>query len=289
MSRWWSEQIRVILHPTQVVLLRIGRGRTQPVLDKQVVTCAAHQNGTPLWHNALVALASALPEFCRGKSDVTVVLSNHFVRYVLINHLDQVSSDKEEEALIRHHFNRIYGATAEQWNLKISEEQNRDSARVACAIDQDLMDALRNLMRPTKHRLRSIQPYLMTAYNQYRKCLTPSAWLVLVEDGVFCLARLEQSCWQAIKCIRIGGNWQNELTIQLEREELLFLGRSAAKENARTPVFVFAPEYPEPIDVSPQLSADTNPGETPVLVLDPSLWPKPEETEEPVHAMALIG
>ena len=288
MSRWWSKQIRIILHPTQVVLLRIGPGRAQPVLDKHVVPCTP-QRGMPLWHSALTVLVSALPEFHDGKCDVTVVLSNHFVRYVLVKHMEQVASPREEEALILHHFTRIYGDAAARWNLRISPAQHRDSPRVACAIDQELIDALEKLMQPKKHVLRSIQPYLMTAFNQYRKFLTQSAWLALVEDGVFCLARLEQGCWQTIKCIRVGDDWQHELTIQLEREELLLLGKTSSAEKSRTPVFVFAPEYPEPIDVAPELLPETGSNANPVHILDPALWPKPEQTDEPVHAMALIG
>lgn len=289
MSRWWSEQIRIILHPTQVVLLRLGRGRAQKILDKRVVTCSTQHNSLPAWHSALASLMSALPEFHSGKCDVTVVLSNHFVRYVLVRQLDQVSTPEEEQALVQHHFSRIYGPAAANWNLKVSSTQSRNCPQVVCAIDQDLLDALRNLLQPTKTVLRSVQPYLMTAFNQYRQCLTPSAWLVLVEDGVFCLARLEQSCWQTIKCIRIGNDWRRELAIQLEREELLLLGSTPERDNARTPVFVFAPEYPEPIDVAPELSPNITPGEHTVHILDPSLWPKPEHTDEPVHAMALIG
>ncbi|MBI1425275.1 MAG: hypothetical protein GC149_17650 [Gammaproteobacteria bacterium] len=289
MSRWLPEQIRIILHPTQVVLLRIGRGRAQTIVDKRVVACAPQRTGLPSWQNALTALMSALPDFHNGKSNVTVVLSNHFVRYVLVKHLDQVSSLKEEQALVQHHFTRIYGAAVAQWSLQVSPAQHRNCPRIACAIDRDLIDALRKLLQPTRHVLRSIQPYLMTAFNQYRRYLTASAWLALVEDGVFCLARLEDSCWQTVKCIRTSDDWQNELTIQLEREELLLLGKTPVRERSRTPVFVFAPEYPEPIDVAPELPPEANPNENHVHILDPSLWPKPAQTEEPVHAMALIG
>lgn len=289
MSLWRSEKIRVILHPSQVVLLRLGHGRSLPILDKRIVSCASRKPDVPPWHNSLNALMSALPDFYSGKSEVTVVLSNHFVRYVLINHMDQVSSVEEEQALLQHHFARIYGDAVSKWNLTISHAQHRNSPRVACAIDQELIAALRKLIKPTKHVLHSIQPYLMNAFNQYRQCLSPTAWLVLVEDGVFCLARLEEGSWQTIKCIRIGNDWQNELAMQLEREELLLLAKTIDSEKSRTPVFVFSPEYPEPIDVAEQLSTEKTSGENTIHILDPSQWPKPTESEEQIHAMALIG
>lgn len=288
MSRWWADQIRIVLHPEQVVVLRLGKGRKQRILDKHVVACTVREPDTPPWHGALCALMSVLPEFSDRKCSSTVVLSNHFVRYVLVNHTDQISSAEEERALVQHHFSRIYGSASANWNLSISQARYRNCPQVACAIDQELIDALRKLLQPVKPVLRSIQPYLMTAFNQFRHCLTQSAWLALVEDGILCLARLEDNCWQTIKCIRIGNDWRQELAIQLDREELLS-GRVLSKDEARMPVFVFAPEYPEPINVTPKQSQDTiNTGGS-IHILDPSLWPKPSLQNEPAHAMALIG
>lgn len=288
MSHLWAEQIRIVLHPTQVVLCRIARGRSQRIIDKCVVPGTPRDNGTPPWRGALSALEVALPAFCTRKSEATVILSNHFVRYALVMNTDRVSTADEEQALVNHHFARVYGDASTRWNLIISRAERPDRPRVACAVDRALTDALRALFPAKQPILRSIQPYLMAAYNQYRNQFQASSWLVLVEDGILCLARLEERSWQSIKCIKIGINWRHDLAIQLDREAFLS-GHTAIRDAKRVPVIVFAPEYPEPIDVTPEHDPALSIQQRPVNILDPSLWPEPPQADDPVHAMALVG
>lgn len=288
MSLLWPEQIRIVLHPTQVALLRLANGRSRRILTKQIVSCIPGLNGTPPWRSALHALEAALPEFCTKKAEATVVLSNHFVRYALISHSDQVTTAEEEQALIQHHFTRIYGTASAHWHLSISSAARPDWPRLACAVDQELIEALRALFPSRKPVLRSIQPYLMAAFNQYRNRFPASTWLALVEDGVLCLARLEDKQWRVIKCIKIGDDWRRDLAIQLEREKFIS-GRETTDTASTVPVLVFAPEYPEPIDVTPAQSTEQSFQEFPVSILDPALWPEPAKPEEPVQAMALVG
>ncbi len=287
MSRLLPDQVRIILHPTQVILLRIARGRARRIIDKCIVPCRPRNNGNPPWHYALLALEEALPAFCTRKCEVTVVLSNHFVRYSLVRNSEQVSTIDEEQALVRHHFARIYGAAASQWNLSISRTEHPGKPRIACAVDQELIAALRALFPSKKSVLRSIQPYLMAAFNQYRDQFQSSSWLALVEDGILCLARLEDSNWQSIKCIKIDNNWRRDLAIQLDREEFLS-GDAVTLAGKRIPVIVFAPEYPEPIDVTPEHDPE-HIQQRSVSILDPTLWPEPAQAADSAHAMALFG
>jgi hypothetical protein len=287
-SRWWAEQIRIVLHPEQVILLRFGKGRSRRVIQKQIVPCAPREADVPLWHSTLNTLEAALPQFCPQKTVASIVLSNHFVRYALINNSEQVSNATEEHALIQHHFARIYGTIATHWSMSINQAERPDRPRVACAVDQALIDALRGLFENGHIRLQSIQPYLMTVFNPYRNRFPQSAWLALVEDGILCLARLEDSQWRSIKCIKISDDWRRDLEIQLERETFLS-GQSHIQAEQQLPVLMLAPQYPEPIDVSPAQATDPENSEPMLSILDPALWPEPALADGPVHAMALIG
>ncbi len=242
MSPLWRDQIRIAIAPQQVTLLRLARGWTPRIAEKRVIACDAGAPGEPLWRNALDTLASVLPEFARNKSEIIVIISNHFVRYGLIPYSDQLSSKQEDAALVRHHFTHIYGNAADQWALRLSDD-GRSVIRVASAIDQGLLDTLNTVFQPGKLNLSSVQPYLMAAYNQWRHRFADAALFALIEQGRLCLATFQQHQWHSIRTVKISDDWYGELASLLNREKLLS-GIDAATAN-RIPVFIIAPDQVE--------------------------------------------
>jgi len=243
----WRDQIRIVLSPRQVALLRLTRGWKPKIISKFVVPCAATKPGEPPWRNTLAGLDAAITEFgTHKKADAVVVLSNHFVRYALVEHCDQINTEEEEMALVRHSFSTIYGDNAGRWALRLNDAGVRDGVRIASAVDQDLQESLREKFKTTKFRLRSIQPYLMAAFNQWRHRFNSSAWFVLGEQGKLCLAKFQGSQCYSIKAMRISDDWPHELAMCLEREKrLLGFDTASATSAAEVPVFVFAPGYSE--------------------------------------------
>lgn len=123
----------------------------------------------------------------RRRAEVTVVLSNHHVRYAVVPR-GGAATPEEEMALARFHFTRIHGERAKGWEVRVSEG-------LACAIDAALLQDIRALFKG-KARLVSVQPSLMHAYNgARRKIPREGAWLVLAEKGRTCLARLAAQGW----------------------------------------------------------------------------------------------
>jgi hypothetical protein len=141
------------------------------------------------WRGALEALAKEVSAW-RGRFDVTVVLSNRFVRYAVVPAQDGISPD-EEVALARFHFAKIHGERAKGWEV-------RASAGLACAIDAALLDGLRKIFS-AKLKLVSVQPWLMSAFNNARgRIPSEGAWLFLAEPGWSCLARLAPRGWGSV-------------------------------------------------------------------------------------------
>ena len=237
MSPSWRDQIRISLLPHQVTLTRVRRGWTPRIDMQRVLPCTAVQPGAVPWQATLAALAEALPEFTARRGDVEVILSNHFVRYVLISHSDQISSAAEEQALVRHRFVRTYGGGAENWVLRLSDIGAHAGLRLASAVDAGLLESLSTLFRPGRLILRSIQPYLMAAFNRWRPHLAGDAWFALIEPGRLCLAQLQDNQWRTLKTIKVSDTWLPELLTLLDRERLLAGVDSAAS----APVYVFAP------------------------------------------------
>jgi len=262
----------------------MGRGRKRRMQEKNVLQCHATEDEQPIWQGAITVMSETLPDFFSSRGKVTIVLSNHFVRYNIFHNTENVIRPDEEMALVQHQFSRIYGNAPTQWQYSLSPLERLDRPRIACAVDQALLTALLGLFEKNRLTLRSIQPYLMSIFNQYRNRIRETCWMALVEDGILCLIRLEAGCWKSIKSCRIGADWRRELATLIEREKFL-TAQSPLQSKAREPILVFSPEYPEPIDVSTDQCSDAEHDERPATILEPSLWPEPSQPSEPTHLM----
>jgi hypothetical protein len=240
-SPLWRDQICIALSPSQVSLVRFARGWTPRITEKRTVSCNLTSPGDTSWRHSLETLQTMLPDFAKHHCNVKVVLSNHYVRYLLVPYSDQIINETEDLELVRHSFSRSYGQNTGQWAIRYSDDGHSTGPRVAGAIDQGLLESLNAIFLNTRMNLRSVQPYLMAAFNQWRHQLSDNAWLALVEHGRLCLAQVQNGQWYSIKGMRIGDDWLNELCIILEREKLLASHDATSAAHA-TPVFVLAPD-----------------------------------------------
>ena len=146
--------------------------------------------GAEPWRGALQAFTQEISTW-RKRVDLTVVLSNRFVRYALVPAQAAGATADEELALARFQLVKIHGERARGWEVRVSDG-------LACAIDAALLEGLRKSMPPGV-KLVSVQPYLMAAYNRARaRVPREGAWLFLAERGWSCLARLAPQGWGAV-------------------------------------------------------------------------------------------
>lgn len=213
----WRDHLHIALCPDRLVLLRMQRGLRPRPAAKLAMTC----DGGEGWECALAALAAetAKPEW--QNADVTVILSNHFVRYQLLPWSDQLGSNEERAALARHCYGEVYGAAAAEWDLRWSEDQP-GAPWLASAVESALLERLREIMQQAGLRLHSVQPYLMSAFNRWRKEFNGEwQWFVLGEPGRLCVAQIQGGSWRSIRSHRVAGEWKEEAALILEREMLL--------------------------------------------------------------------
>jgi hypothetical protein len=148
------------------------------------------------------------------------VLSNHFVRYVIVPFDTGVAGPDEDLALARFHFAKIYGERANRWEIRMSEEPG-GAARLASAVDAELIEAIRGCFpRSRKQRLVSVQPYLMSAFNLWRRHVARDGWLLLVESQRACLALLTAHRWRAVHSARGQFATADDWAALLDREQL---------------------------------------------------------------------
>ncbi len=219
MSLSWTESLRVSLSPDRVGLIRMSRG-WQRMLAEKVVASAPPDAAVPSWTTALAAFETALGEAARSDVRVTVVLSNHFVRYLLVPWNASLAGEAETTAHARHLFSRVYGAVADTWDIRLSE--GKGSLQVACAVDHDLLARLDQIVAASGKHLVSVQPYLMAAFNRWRKEFDgPLVWFILTERGRLCLAAMQNGHWMQLVNLQSDAGLIRKLPGMLARQRII--------------------------------------------------------------------
>lgn len=177
MSLSWRERILIALEPQAVHALRLKNGEKR----------------SGAWPQGLTQALAGWPS-----AQVSVVASNRLVRYVVVPRTAGVSGEAEELALARHHFIRVHGERSRDWDVRYSRETG-----LASAVDTGLVQALTDRLKP--HRLVSLQPYLMAAFNKLRaRVPKEGAWIVLPEAEATCVALYANGRWAGVAVNRVG-------------------------------------------------------------------------------------
>jgi hypothetical protein len=229
----------VVLSPDHLIVSRVAGGWRQPSEQKEVIALAPPAPDAPQWQPAVEALAAKVLAGELSGGDVTLVLSNHFVHYVLVPWSDLLRSEEDQLAFARERFVRVHGGAAENWLIRLSQANPREP-RLACGVDKALIDAVDAVMAPVASRFSSLQPYLMASFNRLRTRLGMAwGWFAVAEPGLLCLALLGDGQWQSFRTIGLSPDWTNDLSRALAREPYLV---DSQTETDR--VVVFAPDLP---------------------------------------------
>ncbi len=236
MSPLWRDHLRIGVCPDRLILTGYRRGLRPAIAVRRIIPVESSPDAAH-WQAAVDSLPSALALTKRGKTEITVILSNHFVRYALLPWNATLKTEAEWLALARHRLASVHGRAADDWSLRISQTA-RQGPRLVSAADKALLDALGARIAEGGARLASVQPYLMAAFNRLRPRVgNESCWLVIVEPGRLTLALIEHGAWRAIRSRRIDAGWPTTLPEILERESAVL-----ALEQPCTQVIVYTQE-----------------------------------------------
>lgn len=172
------------------------------------------------WTVALETLDCLLGEHARAGSELRVVISGHFSRFCLVPWSDQISSPDELQGFAQLCFEDLYGVPAQPWSLVLSAEP-AGYDRIAAALPQDLLDRLRTLVSGRRLRLRSVQPYLMAAFNHFDQTFDAGDFLFVLAEpvrSVLLLAR--EGHWTSVRSVGTSDS-DAPLTALIGRESQL--------------------------------------------------------------------
>ena len=178
----------------------VGLGRwhanQQQWLGSRAFSCEAAQ---PAWEAAVEALAALLAEHTVRGAQLRVLLSARYSRFCLVPWSDAIGHPRELDAYARACFENLYGQSLGDWRIVLSPEP-AGAARIATALPEALLQRLQALGRESRLQLRSVQPYLMAAYNRCSAQLGQG-------DFLFVLAEPRRS----VLLLAAGGAWQQVL------------------------------------------------------------------------------
>lgn len=216
MLRLWPDRYCVVLSPDQLEAVRFRR-RLRRVVDFKHAEAYVSDVSGPAWQASTEAFHRflALPEIGSGKLDL--VLSNHFVRYLLVPWNAQIASEEEFRNYAAAMFEEVYGEVSSAWDVSLSAERS-GSPRLAAAVDQALLDTIRAAVAKTRLRLTSVQPYLMAAYNRVARPRHEKNFIfMLIEAGRACILAAQGGKWCHVSTMAAPEN-PAALSFLLERE-----------------------------------------------------------------------
>jgi hypothetical protein len=234
-SPLWRDEVAILIAPRQLVLTRMSRGlrpRCSADLRRPVDESVSLD-----WRPALKALANCLSEAGWQDANARVVLANHWARYAVVPWANDIANEEERLAHARICLANIYGNVAEQWRIGLSHAAP-GAARIACAVEDDLIDEVSAAASAHGLRVVSVQPQLVASFNGWRhKLEDASGWFVNIDEGALAAARLVGGGWDRVYSARIGTDWS------LELQRLRTFGRLAARHSENGRVFVAAPTW----------------------------------------------
>lgn len=235
MSPLWRNQVQVFLAPGRIDLVRSTRGFKPVQAAKVTVWCAPAQDA-PVWQAALQQLEKHLTDAAGAELSVTV--SNHFVRYVALLPQAEIATPEEVNAYAAFRMREVYGERVNSWVLSVSEWTPLSGA-VCAAIPRDLMVQLEEMAARCRCKLKEIEPYFASVYDRWQKLLDGNkTYFAVIEAGRICLAVLINGSWHSIRNQRILHNAAAELLAALDQEAILTGSKEAVEW-----VHVFAPEH----------------------------------------------
>ncbi|SCX38640.1 hypothetical protein [Nitrosospira sp. Nsp1] len=238
MSPLLRDRIQVFFAPDRIDLVRSFRG-IKPKEDLRLVAPCEREPSLPAWEPPLGQLEQMIED--AAGVDMSITISNDLVRYAVVSAQTQIASPSELYAYAAFHMREVYGERAGTWALSISAWDPCGGA-VCAAIERNLLERLGDIAIRRKVRLKSIKPYLTSAFDQWRKRFDGSqVWFALIETGRLCVVLLSNGAWHRISNRRMLHRPEDELLAALDQEALLF---SRQKEEVQS-VYLFAPEHPE--------------------------------------------
>jgi hypothetical protein len=201
-----TELWQIGLAPGRAELARLSRGLRRRALIGESARDCQPGAGEPPWAAALAALSELLGEAPASRAEAQVVVSNHFVRYLVVPWDQALLAPGEAAAAAVQRFERVHGEAAQRWQIRLSQREYGKPG-LACAIDAGLLAAIRECLGAAGAggiRLVSVTPLLVRAFNALRTSIDGNGVLTVVEPACVTVAVFREGGWHAVQTRHLG-------------------------------------------------------------------------------------
>ncbi len=215
MSPSWRERTEVVVGPQAVHLVRVPRGLRDRPLRWTSVACTPEGGRVEA---AVAALSDALSRLPVRPAAVRVVLSHHWVRFVLVPGGRALRSEAERMAAAQHLLCKVYGEEAQAWRV-VLDGSGGSGAAVAAGVPVGVFDAVLHAVAAARARPLGVEPLLAFAKRSAcrRHTARGAGWLAVAEPGRLLLGGLAGDRWQTLRSHRLVGSLADELPTLLEQ------------------------------------------------------------------------
>lgn len=218
MSLLLRDRLFVGLAPEQLSALRIGGSLRPKIQERHTQTLPSTTDSQ--WDAVIAALEILLEQPKWAGCNVTVVLSNHFVQYVVLPKSEGLSANEQTD-LAQLIFRNTFGELSDEWELRISRSGTQST--LASGVPRTLLSALHAACEG-RGILFSIQPGLMPIFNALqRQSECNDGALVVVERGRISSAVISNGQWATI----LGRSGQGNALFPFLEEECFLQGRQS--------------------------------------------------------------
>ena len=252
MSLSWRDRYIAVLGPDGAAIVRRRKGWSDDFDYKADAPYAVGMSPAAAAPEALGRLLAA-PEI--GPGELSIVLSNHFVRYLLVPWRDEIGDPAEFASFAQICVEEVYGGDSPQNGARVlrCSRERAGSPRLAAVIETPLLGALERVVADTPLKLTSIQPYLASAFNRLGSPFRRGDFLfVVAEPNRCCLLAATGGRWSRVQAT--NGEDQPQAVADLIDREAQLLGLDP---EAMPPIYVHAPrqarlDLPECNGVKPE-------------------------------------
>lgn len=190
---WPSKHIVVGFAPERLSALCLGGLLRPRLLDRHAVPLAG--NDPAHWAEPLAALNALLNEPVWNGQNISVILSSHYVRYMLIP-AGRSLTEAERLALAKVLFHESFGELADNWDIRVSPP-GVGLPTIASGVPQELLADLEKTCAK-RGRLTSVRPSLMPVFNRARRLMGKAAgYLAVIEAGRIVLVSVANGQWKS--------------------------------------------------------------------------------------------
>jgi hypothetical protein len=180
-SPWPRERILAWLCPRAIVVARqsAGPGYARIVAHRQRVLPQAQpaRDGS----SCVAALQTELEESGWSAAELAVCISDHFVRYAALAWRPGLRARADWDAYAAHELEARY--QLQQRNEIRIAHAPAGAARLAAAIDEELLHLLRDMAKRRRLRIAALEPNAYRVADRYRRKLGRHGHLLVAEPG----------------------------------------------------------------------------------------------------------